>query len=72
MTWFYLWTSAIHIQLMNPYLVITNDKQYYTQPMKKNIMKYLVSKGHFSSLSGDLYPVKDNKDCTLALYSNNN
>ena len=30
-------------------------------------MKCLLSKGHFCSLSGGIYPVKDNNDCALAL-----
>ena len=34
-------------------------------------MKCLVSKGHYSSLSGGLYPVQGHTDYALALYLNN-
>ena len=33
-----------------------------------DIMKCLVSKGHYCLLSGGLYPLQNQKDCSLALY----
>ena len=36
-----------------------------------DIMKCLVSKGHYCSLSGRLYPIYNHTDCTLALYIKN-
>ena len=59
---------ALQMQLINPHLVINNDEQHYTLPIEMDIIKCLGSKAHFSSLSGDLYPVKDSKECVLALY----
>ena len=60
-----------HIHLRNSCLVITNDKQYYVCPIDMEIMKCLVSKGHYCSLSGALYPMQGSNDCLLALYFNN-
>ena len=40
--------------------------------MEIDIIKYLVSKGHFCPLSEGLYPRKGTNDCALALYFNIN
>ena len=61
--------KTIQIQLTNPYLAITNDEQHYGWPIELDIMKCLVSKSHFCSLSGDLYPLKCKNYCVLAVYS---
>ena len=60
---------TIQVRLTNPHLSITSDEKYYAHPMEMDIIKYLVSKGHFCSLSGDIHTVKDSNDCALALYS---
>ena len=39
--------------------------------MEIEIMKCLLSKGYFCSLSDRLYPVQDHSGCVLALYFNN-
>ena len=58
----------LQIILSNPYLGVTDSEQYYTDPIDMDIMKYLISKGHYCSLSGGLYPVQGGNDCALALY----
>ena len=57
--------------MTNCYLAITKDKQYSPCPVYMDIVKYLVSKGHYCSLSGGLYPGQGHTDCGLALYFNN-
>ena len=47
--------------------MITDVEQYYTHPGHMDIMKCLVSKGHFCSLLGSLYPVQGGTDCALVL-----
>ena len=64
--------NTMQIQMTNPCLVTTNDEQYYVCPMDLKIMKCLVSKQHFCSCSGSLYPRKNNKGCALAIYFENN
>ena len=63
--------NTLQIDLKNTYLAITDEEKYFTQPVDLDIMKYLVPKGHYCSLSGGLYPIQNNKDCTLALYFKN-
>ena len=63
--------KTIQIMLINPHMAMTNDQQYYAHPLEIDIMKYLVSKGHVSYLTGGLYLVNDNNDCTLAFYFDN-
>ena len=49
-----------------------NGKHHSAQPIELEVLKCLVSKGHFyfSSLSGDL--CQGNNDCAFALYFNYN
>ena len=56
------------IELTNPYLAINDNVQYNTNPIHMDIMKCLVSKEHYCSLSGGLYLVNRHTDCALALY----
>ena len=37
-----------------------------------DIMKCLISKGHYCSLSGGLHPIDNHTDCTIASYFKNN
>ena len=55
----------------NTSLAITDDEKYFTHPIDMDIMKCLVSKGHYSSLSCGLYPIYNHTDCALALYFKN-
>ena len=57
--------------MTNPYLAVTDDEQYYTCPVDMDIMKCLISNGHYCLLSGGLHPVQGSTDCALALYFNN-
>ena len=50
--------KSIQIELTNAYLVITDDKQCHASPRDSGIMKCLISRRHFCSLSGSLFPVK--------------
>ena len=61
-----IWT----IPLKNLYLAKTNDIQYNIHPADMDIMKCLVSKGYYCSMSGGLYPVQGSNYCALALYFN--
>ena len=54
--------------MTNPCLTITDSYQCYAYPVKMDIMKCLLSKGHYCSISRDLYPIQGNTDCALALY----
>ena len=45
-------------QASNPYLARTDDEQYYTHPVDVDIMKSLLSKGHYFSISEGSYPIK--------------
>ena len=49
--------------MCNKSLFITDDEQYYTHPVDMDIMKCLVSEGHYCSLSGGLCPVQGSTDC---------
>ena len=46
-------------------------EKYFICPIDLDIMKCLVSKDHYCSLSGGLYAIQNNKDCALALYFKN-
>ena len=59
------------IKLKTTYLAITDDEKYFSHLTDMNIMKCLISKGHYCSLSGGLYPIYSHTDCTLALYVKN-
>ena len=63
--------KTLLIELKSPYLAITDNAKFYTHPLYMVIMKYLASKGHYSSLSGGLFPMKNSKNCALALYFQN-
>ena len=52
------------------YLAITDDEHYYARQIDMDIMKCLVSKGHYCSSLGVLYPADVSDDWALALYSN--
>ena len=52
-------------------MAITDDEKYLIHPMDMDIMKCVISKGHYCSLSGGLYPIYNHTDCTLALYFKN-
>ena len=58
---------SIHAKLTNPYLTITDNKQYYNHPVDIDIMKCLISKRYYCSLSEGLYLVQGSADCVLAL-----
>ena len=58
-------------ELKITYLVITDNEKYYTHPIDMDIMKCLISKGHYCSLSGGLYPILNHTDCTIPLYFKN-
>ena len=66
-----MYFKTLTTQMTNPHVAIKGNEQYYTCPMDMHIMKCLVSKGHYSSLSVGLYPVEGHTDCVLALYCNN-
>ena len=53
------------------YLAKINDEKYFTHLINMDIMKCLISKGHYCSLSGGLYPTYNLSDCALALYFKN-
>ena len=59
--------KTLSIHLTNPYPGIANDEQYYTHPVDMDIMTCLLSKGHYSSISGSIHPVQASTDCTLEL-----
>ena len=61
-----------NVHLQNPFLAITDGEQYYTHPVEKDIMKCLISKWHYCSLSWGLCPVQRSIDCGLVLYFGNN
>ena len=63
--------KTFKIELKNTYLAITNDEKYFTHPIDMDIMKCLVPKGHYCSLSGGLYPIHNHTDYALALYFRN-
>ena len=50
---------------------ITGDEWYTTWQIDMYIMKCLVSKGQYCSLSGGLYPLQGSTHYTWALYFNN-
>ena len=54
--------------LTNPYIAIMNDEHCCAWPIELGITKFLVFKAHFCSLPADLYLVKGNNNCALALY----
>ena len=54
--------------MTNLILAINGDEQYYTSAIDKDIMKYLISKGHHFCLLGVLYPAQWSIDCALAPY----
>ena len=56
------------MEIKNTYLAISDDEKFFTHPIDMDIMKCLISKGHYSSLSGGLYPIYNHTGCTLALY----
>ena len=55
----------------NTYLAITDDEKYFTHQIDVDIIKCLISKGNYYSLSGELYPIYNQTYCTLALYFEN-
>ena len=63
--------KTLTIQLTNSYFAMTDNEQYYICQVNMDIMKCLVSKGHYFSLSRGLYPVQGSNDCILVLYFNN-
>ena len=63
--------KTFKIELKTTYFAINNDKKYFTYPIDIDIMKCLISKGHYCSLSGGLYTIYNQTDCTLALYFKN-
>ena len=60
--------KTIQIQWTNPYLFITDNEQYCACPIDLDIVKCLISRGHFCSLLGDIYTIEGNYDCETALY----
>ena len=64
--------KTLNIQLTNPYLAINNDETYYACPVDMDIMKSLISKRHYFSLSGGLYHVQKCNDCVIPLCLNDN
>ena len=56
--------------MASPYSAVTDDEEHYTQPIDIDIMKCFISKGHYCSLSGGLYPVQGHMDSALALCCN--
>ena len=63
--------KALTIQLTNNYLATTDDEQHCMHPTDMDILKCLLSTGHYCCLSGGLYPVQRSTYCALALYFNN-
>ena len=63
--------KTFKIELKTTYLAVTDDEKYFTHPIDMDIMKCLISKGHYSSLSGVLYCICKHIDCALALYIKN-
>ena len=59
--------KTFNIELKINYLAMTNDKKYFIYPIDMDIMKCLVSKGHYCSLSDGLYPIYNHIDCALPL-----
>ena len=51
---------------------MNNSEKYFTHPIDMDIMKCLISNGHYCSFSGGPYPIKNHNDCTLALYFKSN
>ena len=62
--------KTLTTHLSNPYLAITDYEQCCTHPVNMDIMKYLVSKGHYCFLSEGLYAVQGSNSFGLALYFN--
>ena len=62
--------KTIIIQMTKSYSSITDYEQYYTHPVDMDIMKCLISKGLYCSLSVGLYPVQEYRNCAISLYFN--
>ena len=56
--------------LRTTYLAITDNKKDFTHPIDMDIMKCLIPKGDYCSLSGGLYPIYNHTDVPLALKLN--
>ena len=63
--------KTLKIELQTTYLAKTDDEKYFTHPIGMDIMKCLISKCHYCSLSGGLYPIYNQTDCALTLYFEN-
>ena len=63
--------QTFKIKLKATYLAITNDEKYFTHSIDMDNMKFLISKGHYCSLSGGLYPIYNHADYALALHFKN-
>ena len=55
----------------NNYLAITDVEKYFICPIGIDIMKYLLFKDHYCSISEGLYHLQNHKDWTLVLYFKN-
>ena len=64
--------KTFKIEIKTTSLAIIDDEKYFTHSMDMDITKWHVSKGHYCSLSGGLYPIYNDSHCTLALYFKNN
>ena len=46
--------ETFKIELKTSYLAITDDEKFFTHSIDMDIMKCLISKGHYCSLSGGI------------------
>ncbi len=57
-------------EIENPYLAIRADGNYLTLPLHDDILSCSISAGHFCNLNTPLYPIKNTRQCTYHLLTN--
>ena len=50
--------KTLTIEIMNPYLAITDNEQYYTRPVDMDIMKCLISRDTAAPYSGGVFLIQ--------------